>query len=83
MIPASGSRIPIGVPLGAHRSAVVNGGPWEVCEHAQFEGRCIVLRPGNYESLDRVGMSSQISSVRPVEGDAGYDAHAVLAPRET
>ena len=48
------------------QSAVVGGGSWEVCEHAQFEGRCMILRPGNYESLDRIGMSGRISSARPV-----------------
>ena len=62
------------------RSVVVNGGAWEVCEHAQFEGRCIVLRPGNYESLDRLGMSNQISSIRPVQGNARYDAPAPVPP---
>lgn len=48
------------------QSAVVGGGNWEVCEDAQFQGRCIVLRPGNYASLDGVGMSHRISSARPV-----------------
>jgi hypothetical protein len=47
------------------RSAVVNGGPWEVCEHAQFQGRCVVLGPGSYDSLNGIGMSKRISSARP------------------
>src|SRR6185503_9102552 len=29
-------------------SAVVRGSRWEICEHAGFEGRCMVLRPGSY-----------------------------------
>src|SRR5258705_13833571 len=27
-------------------SVVVDRGRWEVCEHARFEGRCVILRPG-------------------------------------
>jgi uncharacterized protein YcfJ len=56
-------------PLGFNdraRSAVVEHGRWEVCEDARFEGRCAVLRPGNYESLAGMGMNAKISSVRPV-----------------
>ncbi len=52
-------------------SAVVNGGNWEVCEHARFEGRCIVLQPGEYPSLAALGMNSNISSVRPVDSAVG------------
>jgi len=48
-------------------SAVVRNGRWQVCEDAHFEGRCVILRPGEYASLDRMGMSKRISSVRPVE----------------
>src|SRR5204863_5453442 len=59
------------------QSAVVGGGAWEVCEDAQFQGRCVVLRPGNYESLDGIGMSRRISSARPV---AGGVAAPVAAP---
>ncbi|HEV2009338.1 MAG TPA: beta/gamma crystallin family protein, partial [Burkholderiales bacterium] len=47
------------------RSAVVDGGRWEVCEDARFEGRCTVLRRGSYESLSGMGMDKRISSVRP------------------
>ena len=49
-------------------SAVVSGGSWQVCEDAGFQGRCVILQPGNYPSLDGVGMSRRISSVRPVSG---------------
>jgi uncharacterized protein YcfJ len=48
-------------------SAVVEHGSWQVCENANFEGRCVVLRPGRYESLAGMGMNRNISSVRPVE----------------
>ena len=55
------------------RSVVVNGGSWQVCEDSRFQGRCIVLRPGNYDSLASMGMNDRISSVRPVERLARYD----------
>src|SRR5947209_12855727 len=47
-------------------SAVVRGGSWEVCTDARFEGRCVVLRPGDYPSLDSMGLGGNISSVREV-----------------
>ncbi len=43
-------------------SVIVNEGRWELCEHADFGGRCIVLEPGRYERLD--DMNNQISSLR-------------------
>ena len=55
-------------PLGFNdraRSAIVSGGRWEVCEDADFAGRCVVLRPGNYDSLSGMGMYKRVSSVRP------------------
>jgi len=54
-------------------SAVVNGGEWQVCEDAHFNGRCVILRPGEYPSLARMGLSNEISSIRPVEGRYGYN----------
>jgi hypothetical protein len=47
-------------------SAVVQGGEWQVCEDAHFQGRCVILRPGEYASLDRMGLNDSISSVRPM-----------------
>jgi uncharacterized protein YcfJ len=55
------------------KSLVVNGGTWQVCEDAQFQGRCVVLQPGNYESLRSMGMNERISSVRPVDRVARYE----------
>lgn len=46
-------------------SVVVDRGRWEVCEDPGFRGRCVVLRRGSYDSLQRMGLSSQVSSVRP------------------
>lgn len=61
-------------------SAVVNGGRWEVCEHADFGGQCVVLRPGQYDSLAQMGMSNMISSVRPVGGGARVEPGPPVAP---
>ena len=57
-------------------SAVVERGRWEVCEHAYFEGRCVILRPGSYDSLAGMGMNNLISSVRPITREARYENEA-------
>lgn len=48
-------------------SAIVSGGPWEVCDGEEFSGRCVVLRPGRYPTLAQLGLNNRISSARPVE----------------
>ena len=62
-------------------SVAVNQGRWEVCENAGFGGRCVVLRRGNYDSLQRMGLNDRISSVRPVDPNRRYpnEAPAPLA----
>ena len=55
---------------------VVDRGHWEVCEDARFGGRCVVLRPGSYDSLRGLGLDRQISSVRPIEDRDRYDNEA-------
>lgn len=47
-------------------SVVVVNNRWEVCEDAQFSGRCVVLRPGRYPSLSALGLNDRVSSVRMV-----------------
>jgi uncharacterized protein YcfJ len=47
-------------------SAIVVGHRWQACEDAQFRGRCVVLRPGQYPSLAAMGLNDRISSVRPL-----------------
>ena len=54
-------------------SVVVDQGRWEVCEHARFEGRCVVLRRGAYDSLRSLDMENRISSVRRVDDRRQYD----------
>ena len=62
-------------------SAVVNAGTWQVCEDARFSGRCVVLQPGQYDSLSAMGLDNAISSVRPIDryGSSGYDNAAPRA----
>ncbi|HEY0178487.1 MAG TPA: beta/gamma crystallin-related protein [Dokdonella sp.] len=57
-------------------SVVVERGRWEVCEDAGFNGRCVVLRPGSYDSLRGMGLDNRISSVRPAQGRPQYVAEA-------
>ena len=47
-------------------SVVIGRGRYEVCEDAYFQGRCVVLRSGRYDSLASIGLNNQISSVRAV-----------------
>jgi uncharacterized protein YcfJ len=64
-------------------SVIVEHGRWEVCEDARFEGRCIVLRPGSYDSLSRIGMNNRISSARPISRNVRYQSESpepVAAP---
>src|SRR4051812_1525044 len=51
-------------------SAVVTRGRWEVCEGRRFEGRCVVLRRGQYPSLQAMGLGDRVMSVRPVPREA-------------
>jgi len=56
-------------------SVEVIGDRWEVCEHAQFKGRCVVLRPGRYPSLAAMGLNDRVSSVRALDFNARIDDH--------
>ncbi len=53
-------------------SVIIDQGRWQFCEHANFEGRCIVLQRGQYPSMAYAGLNNQISSVRRVSGRANY-----------
>src|SRR6185436_12127056 len=46
---------------------------WEVCGNAAYKGRCVVLRPGRYPSLDSMGLNDRVSSVRVVSRNARID----------
>lgn len=57
-------------------SATVRDGSWEVCEDSRFEGRCVVLRPGDYPNLASMGLGNRISSVRPAGRQAAAYAES-------
>jgi hypothetical protein len=54
-------------------SVIVRSGAWELCQHADFGGRCIVLQRGEYRKLE--GFNDQVTSAREVgdrdRGDRG------------
>jgi uncharacterized protein YcfJ len=54
-------------------SVVVLRDRWEVCQDAQFGGRCVVLRAGRYPSLAAMGLDDRVSSVRTVGKSARID----------
>ena len=56
-------------------SVVVVRDQWEVCEHAQFGGRCVVLRPGRFPSHGSKGLNDRVSSVRAMSTDARIEDH--------
>jgi uncharacterized protein YcfJ len=61
-------------------SVIVDRGRWQVCDDTRFEGNCVVLRPGSYDSLQRLGLDTSIYSVRPVTGNrTAYPAPEPLA----
>lgn len=57
-------------------SAVVRGGRWQICADAYFGGRCTTLGPGEYPSLEAMGLSNRVSSVRSLgwtpDGGGGW-----------
>jgi uncharacterized protein YcfJ len=60
-------------------SVVVAGQRWQACEDIRFVGRCTVLRPGQYPSLQAMGLNDRISSVRPLAANERV-AEADYAP---
>lgn len=56
-------------------SAMVKDERWEVCEHANFRGHCVILRPGRYPNLGAMGMNNSISSARPLVRSARVEEH--------
>lgn len=64
-------------------SSVIVGGDrgdrWEVCEDVRFGGRCMILQPGQYPSLNAMGLNDRVSSVKPVDRN-GRDIAQRTAP---
>jgi len=46
-------------------SIVVRGGWWQLCDHARFRGRCVTVGPGEYASLNGIGLAKRVTSLRP------------------
>lgn len=69
-------------------SVVVHTGLWEVCDDSAFRGRCFVLRPGQYPSLNSMGLNDRISSARMMDNHARIEdnryapAPAMAAPAD-
>ena len=61
----------------------VRGGRWEVCTAPRFEGRCVVLRRGDYPSLREAGLEDRISSARPLQrGSREWDRRVAYEREE-
>lgn len=52
-------------------SVMVRGGQWQLCSDADFRGQCVTLNPGEYRSLNNMGLNDKVSSVRPIQGAYG------------
>lgn len=61
-------------------SAIVRGGMYEICDDRSFEGRCRILRPGQYPSLSALGMDDAIVSVRPVASKVTVEEQRFAPP---
>lgn len=61
-------------------SVVVESGRWEVCEDARYEGRCVILVKGSYDSLRSIGMDNRLSSVRSANYRRDHDYGNYEAP---
>lgn len=66
-------------------SVAVMGGRWLVCEHAAYQGRCVVLRRGRYPSLGSIGLNDTVSSTRLLHDEGRNDRRyePVLVPDQT
>jgi hypothetical protein len=52
-------------------SVVVRSSTWQLCEHADFRGRCMVVERGEYPVL--AGFNDMISSVREIGGRGDWN----------
>ncbi len=59
-------------------SVVVDRGRWQVCEDARFDGRCVVLQRGSYDSLRSMGLENRVSSIRPIGQQVGQPVPAPM-----
>ncbi len=62
-------------------SAVVSGGPWELCTEPGFRGTCRVFQEGQHESLSW-DLNHQVSSARPLPQEGPREAQPSPRPRQ-
>lgn len=65
----------IGFNDRASSMVVAPGESWEACEHASYQGRCVLLRPGRYPTMASMGMDNQVSSARIAGAAAPVATH--------
>ncbi|MBS0445408.1 MAG: peptidase inhibitor family I36 protein [Proteobacteria bacterium] len=53
---------------------------WEACENANFNGRCVILRPGRYSDLSAMGLNNAVSSVRLAHPGMRYEESRYAPP---
>lgn len=58
----------------AASSVHVKGGVWQLCEHANFEGRCITV-DRDVRDLGQLGFNDKVSSVRRIDNRDYRDGH--------
>jgi hypothetical protein len=61
------------------RSVAIDGRRWELCEHAEFGGRCVAV-DRDVPNLAALGLSGQLSSVRPLPQPARPVPRLALYP---
>ena len=54
-------------------SAVIRGGPWEMCDEPNFRGQCVVLRRGQYPDFGTMNMNDRVASMRALRPEQRVD----------
>jgi len=49
---------------GKATSTVIAAGTWELCQDTFYRGQCVTLGPGKYPSLEELGLTHGVGSVR-------------------
>ncbi|MBI1186978.1 MAG: hypothetical protein GC206_06535 [Alphaproteobacteria bacterium] len=61
------------------RSVAIDERAWELCEHADFEGRCVII-DRDAPNLAAIGLAGRVSSARPVMRPAPPAPRLALYP---
>jgi len=70
----------IGFNDRADSLAVARGETWQVCEHADYRGRCEYFEGDSVEDLTRYYLRNTISSLRRVDGSYGQPGNGYSGP---